>query len=98
MTVIEYMIMFIALLYSFVKTLHDELDGKVSYINSLSRQISSLEGERQSLRDNIYDAENALKIAANDRQSLLNYVETMITAFTKVSQCIMSLLMSTTHG
>jgi len=87
MTVIEYMIMFIALLYSFVKTLHDELDGKVSYIN-----------RRQSLRDNIYDAENALKIAANDRQSLLNYVETMITAFTKVSQCIMSLLMSTTHG
>ena len=59
-------------------------------VNNLSRQVSSMEGERQSIHDNLYDAELALKTAAHDRKTLSNYVETLINAFSKVVDSIIS--------
>lgn len=64
--------------------LEDELDSKATAITNLTRQVSTLESERRQLHENIYDAETALKTAAQDRHTLSNYVETLTNTFNKV--------------
>ena len=64
--------------------LEDELDSKATAITNLTRQVSTLESERRELHENIYDAETALKTAAQDRHTLSNYVETLTNTFNKV--------------
>ncbi|XP_067936870.1 coiled-coil domain-containing protein 171-like [Watersipora subatra] len=68
-----------------LKTLNDQLDSKAGIVNNLSRQVSSLEGERRSIHDNLHDAETALKSAARDREAISNYVDTLTKAFARCS-------------
>lgn len=79
------------ILYCYVarlfQSLHDDLDMKTTAIANLSRQLSLLEAERQSLHERIFQADQALKGASSDNQSLNNYIDTLIHAFHKVSAC-----------
>ena len=70
--------------YVHLQQLEDELDSKATAITNLTRQVSTLESERRQLHENIYDAETALKTAAQDRHTLSNYVETLTSTFNKV--------------
>jgi len=69
----------------YLQTLHQELDRKSDIIQSLTASIHSLEAERKSLQENVFDAEKALRNAAQDRNSISNYIETLTHSFSQVS-------------
>lgn len=58
--------------------------AKSNTIQHLKSRVSKLELERTQLQNNVYDAEEALKMAAKDKEYLGIYIRSLTTAFDKV--------------
>ena len=59
--------------------------SRTEAIHQLKGRVSQLELERTQLQDNVYDAEQAIRTAAKDREYLSIYLKSISAAFEKVN-------------
>lgn len=62
----------------------DVVAEKSTTIQQLKTKVSQLELERAQLQDNIYEAEQALRLTVKDREHMSVYVKTLSSAFEQV--------------
>jgi len=54
-------------------------------VRQLTAQLTRLDLERKSLRDNVYEAERALRTAVRNREIIVNYLRAVQAALQQVA-------------
>lgn len=81
------MLTYVSSIHSCIKSMErnkGDMVQKAETIQQLKTRISHLELERTQIQNNVYDAEQALRTAAKDREYMGIYVKNLLASFEKV--------------